>query len=415
MSGPGSISDAVAGRPYDPRVVCLMDDLEMLRALLSGLGTDGPTGEEYTAIPSRHTPRLLVPRRSRRVATAAIRHVIAPSSRRARLRQSALVGVFAVGLGDIVFRDTLRTSGAPTLAGHLSDALGIPVQLSVRCGPARANRKPVLQLLDQRGRTVAFVKVGVNALTRALVVAEAEVLRRIEGRDLGGVRAPRVLRTEPWNTVELLVLDALPVWGTHGRSIEAGAQVAAMRAVAGAATMRRLADSPYLDALAARVAALGDRPGVAVLAQTVRNARLTEAKLPFAAWHGDWNGGNTAVRDDQVLLWDWERYDSDVPLGFDMVHYELHEEVTVRGTDPGPASSAMVRRCASLLAPFGLDADQARVVTALYFAEIATRYLGDGQEQGSTRLGRAGEWIGEALGAAGDWWTQPQEVAPHGT
>jgi hypothetical protein len=400
-----------------------MNDLEALRAILSGPGSDLATGdrggrgdEVYTAIPSGGSPRLLVPRGARRVATAAIKHVIAPSSAKARLRQAALVGMFASGVGDLVFRDHLRISGDDTLAAHLGDAVGQPVRVSVRFGPPRANRKPVLQLLDRRGHAVGFAKLGVNDLTKALVTAETAALRQIAGRDLGVVRAPGVLHAGAWNGMELLVIEALPVWAARGsKAGNAAAAIEAMRAVAGTPTPLPLADSPYLSGLADRVAALPDAPAAAVLADAVAHAHTGSASLPFGAWHGDWNGGNMAVRADGVLLWDWERYAVGVPLGFDLLHYELHEEVTVRGTDPAPASAALAQRCADLLAPFGVDAAQARAIMALYLIEIASRYIGDGQSQtDAPRLGRASEWIGPALAAVGDWWTSLQEVATHG-
>src|ERR1700709_2121753 len=192
-----------------------MNDLEALRTILSGesqAAGDRPD-EFYTAIPSGNSPRLLVPRRNRRVATAAIRHVIAPSSAKARLRQAGLFGMFAIGVGDLVFRDQLRISGTDTLAAHLSAAVGQPVRVSVRFGPPRANRKPVLQLLDRRGHAVGFAKLGVNELTKALVTAEAAALQEIAKRDLGIVRAPKVLHAGAWNDLELLVIEALPVWG----------------------------------------------------------------------------------------------------------------------------------------------------------------------------------------------------------
>ena len=50
------------------------------------------------------------------------------------------------------------------------------VILSTPITGRRANRKPVLQLLDARGHTVAWAKIGVDALTSVLVKHEANVL-----------------------------------------------------------------------------------------------------------------------------------------------------------------------------------------------------------------------------------------------
>ena len=48
--------------------------------------------------------------------------------------------------------------------------------VSLRIGPPRANRKPVLELLSPGGEVLGFAKVGVTGLTRELVRAEAAAL-----------------------------------------------------------------------------------------------------------------------------------------------------------------------------------------------------------------------------------------------
>ncbi len=60
-----------------------------------------------------------------------------------------------------------------SLVSHLSDELGQELTAGIHLGPPRANRKPVLQLMDPSGATVAFAKVGVNRLTRERVRHEA--------------------------------------------------------------------------------------------------------------------------------------------------------------------------------------------------------------------------------------------------
>ena len=48
--------------------------------------------------------------------------------------------------------------------------------MSLYLSPARANRKPVLQLLTPQGQAAGFAKIGTNQLTRELVTAEYEAL-----------------------------------------------------------------------------------------------------------------------------------------------------------------------------------------------------------------------------------------------
>ncbi len=57
--------------------------------------------------------------------------------------------------------------------------VGQPVEISLHLGAARANRKPVLQLLSKAGETIGFAKIGINALTRELVTGERAALVKL--------------------------------------------------------------------------------------------------------------------------------------------------------------------------------------------------------------------------------------------
>ena len=205
------------------------------------------------------------------------------TSRRARLRQAVLAGLFSLGVGrrsvgDLIFRDKVTVDGPVRLSARLAAVLHTDVRVSMRFGPDRANRKPVLQLLDASGTCVAFAKVGVNALTRELVRREVAVLTRLEDQDLGRVRAPRVRYAGEWHDeTELMVVDALPVWRPEPATAGAveTARIAAMRAVAGFGGVRT--DTGALDAyltdLAGRVRALDPSPYVEPLLAALDRVR----------------------------------------------------------------------------------------------------------------------------------------------
>ena len=92
--------------------------------------------------------------------------------------------------------DRVRVEGGgESLESMLSTALGRRVHLSLYVSPPRAVRKPVLQLLDDDGRTVAFAKLGLGEFTSALVGDEATALRRLARAGLvGGAAARRAAR-----------------------------------------------------------------------------------------------------------------------------------------------------------------------------------------------------------------------------
>ena len=84
--------------------------------------------------------------------------------------------------------------------------------VSTHLGAARANRKPVLQLLTPRGQTAGFAKISVNPLTRDLILAERAALDTLATASLQALTVPRVLHHGQWQGREVLIMDALPVW-----------------------------------------------------------------------------------------------------------------------------------------------------------------------------------------------------------
>jgi hypothetical protein len=262
--------------------------------------------------------------------------------------------------------------------------------VSVHIGPARANRKPVLQLLAPDGETVGFAKLGTNALTRRLVRAEASALTTLRHARLSTVVAPRILHVGRWQGHEVLVQEALPAW--RPRRPARYRLPVAMREVASClgVTSAALAESRYRTDLATRLSTV-DAPLLRVAAERLVERR-GDTVLEFGAWHGDWAPWNMAELADAVLVWDWERFAPSVPLGFDALHHELQVRLE-RGEDAESAVGATVAGAPGRLAPFEVAVPAAEVTALLYLVDLATRYLADRQAEAGARLGVLGTWL----------------------
>ncbi|MEP7025885.1 MAG: aminoglycoside phosphotransferase, partial [Actinomycetota bacterium] len=85
----------------------------------------------------------------------------------ARLLPVLLSGGFAA----VALRTRFRVSapaGTTTIESCLRDTCGPGISFGMHLGAARANRKPVLQLLTEAGRAAGFAKVSINPLTSEL-------------------------------------------------------------------------------------------------------------------------------------------------------------------------------------------------------------------------------------------------------
>jgi hypothetical protein len=360
-------------------------------------GGRGSPITEYLVVPDARKPRLLVPNTSRRVAAAAVRRYAEPQSRGARLKRDAVVAALRTGASGVLLRDRIRITGpaSESIDGHLHEALGRDLSVSIHIGPARANRKPVLQLISPEGETFGFGKLGTGPLTRQLVRAETAALGVLGRSGLTKLAVPTVLHAGQWRGLEVLIQSALPVWLPRAPLSPRRLQ-AAMLDIAGCRGYHGgpLVGSAYWAELRGRLAAVGDRPeGVALTAAAELLAtRSGQHGLRYGAWHGDWAPWNMANLADTLLVWDWERFATGVPVGFDAVHYELQRRIQSSG-DAAGAVEATVRQAGELLAPFDV-ADGVRELTALlYLVDLAARYLADRQAEAGARLGVLGTWL----------------------
>ncbi|HEY1174541.1 MAG TPA: hypothetical protein VGF17_00160, partial [Phytomonospora sp.] len=366
----------------------------------------GKRSVSMIAVPNSRRPRLLVPADSPKVAAAALARYARPPSRLARFKRDAAVLALRTGMSRLLLRDRITVSTtdpeADSLAGYLSGVLDTPLQVSVHIGPARANRKPVVQLLTEHGQTIAFAKIGVNPLTQRLVAEETEALQRLAKAELGKVTVPGVRHAGVWREHQVLVQQALPIWTDRvavapGRLAEAMREIATLEGVHN----RRLDESDYLATLRARLDALDDTADARELraaAVELLDAAAGE-RVTFGAWHGDWTPWNMAMLADTVLVWDWERFCLEAPVGFDALHYRLQHDIVIAHREPSAAVDHCIGKAGALLAPFfpanpdPAPARLARLTALLYLIDLATRYLTDRQAEAGARLGALGTWL----------------------
>jgi hypothetical protein len=359
---------------------------------------------EFLVLPDLRRPRLLAPT-GRRAAASVVRHHGEGRDRRSRLVATALAWGLRAGLGRLLRAQRLHvcapagTSG-PTLLGHLSEVLGREVVMGLHLGPARANRKPVVQLLSPEGRTLAYAKVAVDDLTDELVRTEAAALAALADVSTGIVEVAELLHVGAWRGRALLVQSALPVWLPR-RVATPERLVAAVSAIA--AVGRRedvpLTRSVHWAQLEDRVAGLPPGTPQQTLRRLLQQLAGAAGDLTVTTGgsHGDFTPWNLAGLEDRLLVWDWERFRRDVPVGADLLHHGLQSDLVTRLDDPREAADRMIAGAPALLAPLGLSQRTAVITALLYGADLATRYLADRQQEVGARLGNVGDWLLPAL------------------
>lgn len=334
--------------------------------------------ERFVAVPGASEIRQLLPWRwSSIVATGHRRSDDRSRSKRVR----DMAGVAALlGLGAVSSRRRVAVAAAESLVDEVAltlgheDALGI-----VMCGPPRANEKPVIQLHDRRGRTVAFVKVGWNELTRRLIADEGRALQRMADLAVPFV-VPEIVGAGTFGSSSWLALAPIEV-GRQQPPTEDGVDQLGRSIEQTATTWRGpVADACFVhDLLRATRALPVSGPTASRLA--CRDAVRT---MSLGASHGDFVPWNILSGSPRPAVWDWERYRTAVPLGYDRLHYRIQV-----GLHRSPASTrdtlmSVDREINSILAD--LPVDQRCLHLHWYLVDIMARYERDIAENPSPLL-----------------------------
>lgn len=364
----------------------------------SGSGDSRVQRRELLVVPNARRPRLLLPARRPRAAAAVAMRTAGSGSPVDQLSRWALAGLLVTGLGDRALRDRItlpeptqapageRGGGAQDIEAHLGSLLNEPVVVSVHVGTARANRKPVLQVLDHLGHTLAFAKVGHTGLAKELVRTEAQALRRLATSDLSSIQAPTLLHHGRWRGMELLVMTPLSVRSAIRRRVPDVPVQAMLELATSRANTSTVGEEGMPSRTRTTLTALRDErsreTSTAYLDSIERH--WSGHPLDLGAWHGDWSPWNMSMRRAQVRLWDWERYAEDVPLGFDALHYRLQVLRFTHRLSWERAVPALLGDATGLLAPLGVPRESARLVTQLYLASLCSRYLHDGETDTGT-------------------------------
>jgi hypothetical protein len=101
--------------------------------------------------------------------------------------------------------------------------------------------------------------------------------------------------------------------------------------------------------------------------------RVSNAIVPFGAWHGDFGPWNMSRSKGGLSIWDWERSSSIVPLGFDVLHFGFQVSHAIQGSSITTAAREAVERGRIPLEAMGVPQRAHRDILTAYLIERILR------------------------------------------
>lgn len=356
------------------------------------------TPRRYLVMPSGNDPRLVIPTRPRRASSRILHALRDRSTLKARARTAGMEAAAFVNARS-------QTLPSPGIFDVVATAIGRTldeVVIGVHLGPPRANRKPVLAVADLDGTLLAFVKCGVDPLTDALVEHEAWALQELAAASASGQLAhctvPELLGSGRHASHAYAIQTPVPT-SASTLSAHRASSMAVVHAQVDVSRVRPPTDGgDPADAIGQRWHDRSTSSADVVVGQfadvaTTWVERVRGGTLSWGSWHGDWRTTNMSVTKDGCSVWDWERFSSGVPIGFDALHLFLTTRLpSVKTLATLPQD--VFENAPRLLRPFGVTDRSAVELTVVgYFLELGGRYLDDDQASAGARLGKVGEWL----------------------
>ena len=108
--------------------------------------------------------------------------------------------------------------------------------------------------------------------------------------------------------------------------------------------------------------------------------RHADRGISLVAAHGDFVPWNILSGTPRPAVWDWERYATGIPAGFDRLHYAFQVQLYRMKRSTADAADAVVGRLRELLPE--LDHHDAELSLDCYLAELMCRYEHDAAQTG---------------------------------
>lgn len=334
--------------------------------------------DRLAIVPSRDAPRLLIPAGNRRAAADSLRRYSADLSVRQVLERWAVAtAVRVIGPRSPVLRDSVYVAAEAetALITYFSDVFGESVHVSLGIGTERANRKPVLQIFDGRGRSLGYAKIGGSSFTAELVLREADALERVSQVGWEAMRPPKIIHRGQWLDSAVLIMSPLSTTPMgrlrHFERLRHEAQKELRHYFAQAP--QPLRQIPMLEGIRREAGQVADVQLRDRLLSTVELLldSYGDTAIQLGATHGDWTAWNMAAHRGRLHVWDWERFDTGVPAGIDDVHFALNGYLQAHAVSPESVVAGLHSGAQNAETVGSTDYLLARV----YLLGITTRYL----------------------------------------
>lgn len=290
--------------------------------------------EEFAILPSIKNPHWLIPLKNKELIVSSLA-LYQPSLVRAKLLKKMTVLVAKGGLSYLLMKNRVyfqRDDRAIKEIFNRDD-----LYYAFFTGTEGCHRKVTIQVMDEKGRILGYIKVSDNGDIDRLLRNEKEILEDLSRLNIENGLVPKVVYHGRINDVNILVLDTLKSvhskFGSNLSNIHIKFLAEIFRK-----TMRhcKFGESGFACNIRQRLREFvtnRQRNAYEKAADYIEK-KIKDKDIPFGLCHRDFTPWNTFFHNGKLYVFDWEYARRDYPPLIDLFHFMIQDGILVRHLKP---------------------------------------------------------------------------------
>lgn len=290
-------------------------------------------------VPSIKKPRLLIPMINKELFITSL-SLYQPSLARARVLKKMTILATKVGLTNIAIKDKVYLKKNDDIIREIFKRDDL--YYAIFTGTEGSHRKVTVQVMDEKGTILGYIKVADKEDISELLNNEAEILRDLSRLEIKNGLFPKVIYHGEIKGTRVLILDTLKsVHSTFSSRLSDKHINFLSEIFKKTARIFKYKESEFALQIRQRLRDLEtERLETERLGDLYKRVmdyieeKLGDEEMPFGLCHRDFTPWNTYFHDGQLYVFDWEYAKKEYPPILDIFHFIIQDGILVRHLKP---------------------------------------------------------------------------------
>jgi len=262
-----------------------------------------------------------------------------PSLLRAKVIKKLTIFLARLGIAELFVKDRLYFQRNDEFIKKIFNR---DLYYSIFTGTEGSHRKVTIQVMNEKGKILGYIKVADSEKIDALLKNEAEILRGLSKLNVDKGLFPGVLYYGSAGDVNILVQDTLKSSKSTFSSRLSEKHIEFLAELFNKTSYKEMlfSESSFFNWLQDRVRRLedeklrGSEKGAYQRALDYLERKLGNEKLPFGLCHRDFTPWNTFFHNGKLYVFDWEYSKREYPPLMDVFHFIVQDGIQVKHLKP---------------------------------------------------------------------------------